>query len=129
MSNLPALVTLLSGMTQNDQQLISRELQTLIDNGVHSVDMPSDLNPTEAQEVFRLAFQGIGGLPRLMMYADRNPGQFYKLYARLLTAPTHQDPNTPEVETLPDWYQSSPALPQSSSSSPPPPEDDEETDA
>lgn len=31
-----------------------------------------------------LAFQGIGGVPALQIWAQGNPGEFYKLFARLI---------------------------------------------
>jgi hypothetical protein len=37
-----------------------------------------------AKEAFQLAFQGIGGVKRLAEWAEENPGEFFKLYARLI---------------------------------------------
>ena len=40
---------------------------------------------------FHQAFELVGGVPRLALWADANPSDFYKLYARLL-------PTTAQVE-------------------------------
>lgn len=37
-----------------------------------------------AKEAVALAFEGIGGVGRLTAWADENPGEFYKHYARLI---------------------------------------------
>lgn len=36
------------------------------------------------EKAFINAFELIGGVSRLVMWADQNPTEFYKLYARLL---------------------------------------------
>lgn len=38
----------------------------------------------EAKEAFQMAFDGIGGIPKLIEWANRNPSEFFKLYARLI---------------------------------------------
>lgn len=46
-------------------------------------------NPYSKQSVkenFESAFQLIGGVPRLALWADKNPTQFFTLYAKLLPA-------------------------------------------
>ena len=46
-------------------------------------------NPYSRQSVkenFESAFQLIGGVPRLALWADKNPTQFFTLYAKLLPA-------------------------------------------
>ena len=50
------------------------------------ISIPSDANFNRAQVVqaFDNAFQLIGGTPRLALWADENPKEFYKLYAKLL---------------------------------------------
>ncbi len=37
-----------------------------------------------AKEAFALAFDGIGGVPKLIEWAQANTGEFFKLYARLI---------------------------------------------
>jgi len=38
----------------------------------------------KAKEAFALAFKGMGGVGALTRWAKRNPGDFFKLYARLI---------------------------------------------
>lgn len=37
-----------------------------------------------AKEAFQLAFEGVGGVDGLIKWAQHNPDEFYKLYARLI---------------------------------------------
>lgn len=37
-----------------------------------------------AKEAFALAFEGIGGVSALKAWAEENPGEFFKLYAKLI---------------------------------------------
>lgn len=39
---------------------------------------------TVAKEAFALAFEGLGGVPKLIEWAKANPSEFFKLYARLI---------------------------------------------
>lgn len=39
---------------------------------------------TAAKEAFALAFDEMGGVPRLVLWAKLNPTEFYKLFARLI---------------------------------------------
>lgn len=61
-----------------------------------------------AKEAFAQAFQGIGGVKTLTKWGKENPGDFFKLYARLIPAeltgaggesllPTPNDPDMLEV--------------------------------
>src|SRR5258707_11108985 len=38
----------------------------------------------EAKKMFAYAFEGIGGLKRLIEEADQHPWEFYKLYSKLI---------------------------------------------
>lgn len=42
-------------------------------------------------EAFHTAFQQIGGVSRLALWADTHPEEFFKLYARLLPPSSHPD--------------------------------------
>ena len=42
-------------------------------------------------EAFHDAFQQIGGVSRLSLWADAHPDEFFKLYARLLPPSSHPD--------------------------------------
>lgn len=37
-----------------------------------------------ARDAFNQAFQGIGGVPRLIEWGSEHPDEFFKLYARLI---------------------------------------------
>ena len=92
--NLAALVLALS----TGEGIISDELRMLVDSGI-TADIPDSLSGTPVQN-FQMAFEAMGGLPRLLLYADRNPGAFYKLYARMI----RQSSDVPEPPPpLPEW--------------------------
>ena len=42
------------------------------------------LRRSDVVQAFHTAFQQIGGVARLALWADSNPGEFYKIYGRLL---------------------------------------------
>jgi hypothetical protein len=66
---------------QSTKVKLSDELQTLLSDGLHHSHLPPALH-TSAAEAFQLAFEAWGGIPRLLLFADRYPGAFLKLYAR-----------------------------------------------
>lgn len=49
------------------------------------------LSRTAVVEAFHDAFQQIGGVSRLSLWADSHPEEFFKLYARLLPPSSHPD--------------------------------------
>lgn len=49
------------------------------------------LSRTAVVEAFHDAFQQIGGVSRLSLWADMHPEEFFKLYARLLPPSSHPD--------------------------------------
>lgn len=49
------------------------------------------LRRAQVIEAFHVAFQMVGGVPRLALWADQEPGEFFKLYARMLPAPTSSE--------------------------------------
>ena len=48
--------------------------------------IPKGMTKQDIVEQFKQAFEGIGGIPRLMMWADQNPSEFYTLYSKLMPA-------------------------------------------
>lgn len=46
--------------------------------------VPREIKRSHAVRAFQEAFELIGGIPRLAIWADENPSQFYKLYSRLI---------------------------------------------
>jgi len=49
------------------------------------------LSRTAVVDAFNTAFQQIGGVSRLSLWADTHPDEFFKLYARLLPPSSHPD--------------------------------------
>jgi hypothetical protein len=97
--NLMELVTAL----ESDPQ-ISPEMKDLVTRGLHHVFLPEALQ-TKSAEAFQLAFEAIGGMPRLALWADKNPSKFFNLYARMIgptiapVLPSPQHTNT----VWPEW--------------------------
>lgn len=52
------------------------------------------LRRADVVSAFHMAFQMIGGVPRLALWADSNPAEFYKLYGRLLPSSASDEMNT-----------------------------------
>ena len=54
------------------------------------VPRTGDLSRKQVVNAFMNAFELIGGTPRLALWANDNPSDFYKLYARLLPSQASQ---------------------------------------
>lgn len=63
---------------------ISKDMQELLERGLHSSKLPKQLRTARAAEAMQQAFELIGGVPRLALWADRNPDKFYPLFARMI---------------------------------------------
>jgi hypothetical protein len=108
--NLGELVQALNATPSDEDNspLLSDDLRNLIESGLHPQDIPQSLNAGPA-EAFVQAFHSIGGLPRLILFADRNPAAFYKLFARLLIqtsapiTPITSDVAAQAAQQWPDW--------------------------
>ena len=56
-----------------------------------SVTIPKrELNRRDVVQAFQMCFENVGGVPRMAMWADENPTEFFKLYARLLPSQSSQ---------------------------------------
>lgn len=75
---------------------LSPDLQKMLDLGLIGERMPSPLKTAKAARAFQQAFELIGGVPRLALWADRNPDKFFPLYSKLV-------PTTAEVEIKGDF--------------------------
>lgn len=91
------LVNLVLALSTEDG-LLSKDLRDLMDSGIME-DLPDTLRGNAPQN-FQAAFEAMGGLPRLLLYADRNPAAFYKLYARLIR---NVDPPPEPPPPPPQW--------------------------
>ena len=63
-------------------------------NGVSRIPIPRDLGKrSQVADAFKDAFQLIGGVPRLAHWADTQPTEFYKLFARMIPTEAHKSVN------------------------------------
>ena len=53
--------------------------------------IPRTISRKEVVAAFHESFELIGGVPRLAQWASENPGDFYKLYAKLLPSQSSQE--------------------------------------
>jgi hypothetical protein len=91
----------------SDIALKGQELSGLANsgNGVSRISVPRELKRQRVVNAFHDAFELIGGVPRLALWADQHPTDFFKLYARLLPAEAsksaQQDDKPVVVHVLP----------------------------
>lgn len=67
-----------------DNFKVSEDLQKLLERGMHGTKLPKPLRTVKSAEAFQQAFEIIGGVPRLAIWADANPDKFFALYARMI---------------------------------------------
>lgn len=67
-----------------DNFKVSEDLQRLLERGLHGSKLPKPLRTVKSAEAFQQAFEIIGGVPRLAIWADANPDKFFALYARMI---------------------------------------------
>jgi len=58
------------------------------------------LRRVDVVNAFHTAFEMIGGIPRLALWADANPTEFYKLYGRLLPSQSSAELGDDPVLTI-----------------------------
>lgn len=63
---------------------ISKELMSLLSKDMLGDALPAVLRTSKAAKAFEQAFELIGGVPRLALWADRNPSKFYAMYSKLV---------------------------------------------
>jgi hypothetical protein len=63
-----------------------RDMETLLQKGLYSDKLPKPLRSQKAANAFQNAFELIGGVPRLALWADKNPSAFFALYSKLIPA-------------------------------------------
>jgi hypothetical protein len=61
-----------------------RDMETLLQKGLYSEKLPKPLRSQKAADAFQNAFELIGGVPRLALWADKNPSAFFALYSKLI---------------------------------------------
>lgn len=65
---------------------MSPELTRLLERGLIGDSLPPVLKDSRAAKAFQQAFEMIGGVPRLALWADQNPTKFFTLYSKLVPA-------------------------------------------
>lgn len=75
------LADIASELSESD---ISKDLAMLLHRGLHGSKLPKQLRSQRAGEAFQSAFEVIGGVTRLALWADKNPDKFYPLFARMI---------------------------------------------
>lgn len=86
---------------------MSPEFKRLVAEGLHHVHMPPSMQP-KAAESLQVVFEGMGGIARMLLWADQHPAQFYKLFARMVIptiTPVLPQPLMTKEE-WPDWLTS-----------------------
>jgi len=61
-----------------------RAMETLLQKGLYGDKLPKALRSQKAANAFQHAFELIGGVPRLALWADKNPSAFFALYSKLI---------------------------------------------
>jgi hypothetical protein len=64
----------------------SPELSALLEKGLLGASLPPALKTSRAAQAFQQAFELIGGVPRLALWADQNPSKFYTLFSKMIPA-------------------------------------------
>lgn len=59
-------------------------METLLSKGLYGEKLPKVLRSQKAANAFQHAFELIGGVPRLALWADKNPSAFFALYSKLI---------------------------------------------
>lgn len=60
------------------------QLDLLLRKGLYGPRLPQQLRSKRAAEAFQQTFELIGGIPRLALWADKNPSAFFALYSKLI---------------------------------------------
>lgn len=104
-TNLSELVTQLSKAEAGpDDPLMSPDFRRLVNEGLHHVHLPDAMHG-KAAESLQAVFEGMGGMTRMLLWADQHPASFYKLFARMVIptiSPVLPQPHQ-EKEDWPDW--------------------------
>lgn len=67
---------------------LSAELAHLLERGLIGESLPAVLKTSKAAQAFEQAFDLIGGVPRLALWADQNPSKFYTIFSKLIPSTT-----------------------------------------
>ena len=81
---------------------MSPELTRLLERGLIGESLPPVLKDSKAAKAFQQAFDMIGGVPRLALWADQNPTKFYTLFSKLVPA-TAEINEKKEIKVTIEW--------------------------
>lgn len=81
--NLSELVAELRKLNVGKDPLMSPVFNNLVDAGLHHTHLPDSLKG-KAAESLQTVFEAMGGMPRMLLWADEHPAAFYKLFARMV---------------------------------------------
>jgi hypothetical protein len=71
--------------SETGEAMVSKEAQALMEYTIRTPKRQRVTRETIVEQ-FNEVFQLIGGVPRLALWADQNPTQYYQLYSKLLPA-------------------------------------------
>lgn len=71
----------------------SEQLDVLLRKGLYGERAPKELRSKKAADAFQSAFDLIGGVPRLALWADKNPSAFFALYSKLIPSTVQSQVN------------------------------------
>ena len=74
----------LLGSLSGGEVVLSPELARLLEKGLIGDSLPTALKTSKAAQAFEQAFELIGGVPRLALWADQNPSKFYTIFSKLI---------------------------------------------
>jgi hypothetical protein len=69
-------------------------METLLSKGLYGNRLPKPLRGQKAANAFQHAFDLIGGVPRLALWADKNPSAFFALYSKLIPSTVQAQVNS-----------------------------------
>lgn len=69
----------------------SPSLDVLLQKGLYGKKMPPQMRGKKAADAFQQAFELIGGIPRLALWADKNPDAFFSLYSKMIPSSVKAD--------------------------------------
>lgn len=80
----------------HEERLKERQDELLMSPAFEAVmkRLPQTIRKADVIDGFTHAFELIGGIPRLAIWADEHPSEFYKLYGKLIPSTIKADVNT-----------------------------------
>ena len=93
-------------MASNAASTGDSALDTLLAKGLYGSKLPKPLRGQRAADAFQNAFELIGGVPRLALWADKNPTAFFSLYSKLIPATVKAQVDT-TITVVAPWMSNS----------------------